>query len=114
MSSEVADFVQKRPSPDLRSAEVAQGITRPIPQSARDLSLVPVSGRRTSGQVRDAPQAQAIGDVAKPLPAGREEAAKEAALAQFVQPRLPGLGGCAQPFEDPGHLARDRRLSLAE
>jgi len=86
-----------------------------MPESARDWCL-PGAGVRSPG-IRPglAPGAgPTVGDFSKPLPAGREEAAKETALAQFRLPRMPGLGGCAQPLEDPGHFARDRRLAIAE
>src|SRR5271165_757023 len=69
-----------------------------MPESARDRCLVSVSGRRASAQVWHAAQAQAISDFSKPLPARSKEAAEETPLAQLLQPRLPGLGGCAQPL----------------
>ncbi len=63
-----------------------------MPESARDWCVVSVSGRRASTQVWHPSQAQAIGDFSEALPAGREEAAEDTALAQFFQSRLPGLG----------------------
>jgi len=55
-----------------------------MPESASDWCLALVSGRRASAQVWQPAQAQAIGDFSKSLPAGRKEAAKESALAQFL------------------------------
>jgi len=40
-------------------------------ESARDWWLVSVSGRRTSAQVRHAPQAQALGHFSEALASGR-------------------------------------------
>jgi len=63
------------------------GNRHPMPESARDWCLVSLSGRRASAQVWHPAQAQAISDFSKPLPAGRDEAAEQTALAQFLQPR---------------------------
>ncbi len=77
-----SDRAQKPTPPVVRSAQGAQGIARPIAKSARDRTFVPSSGRHASAQVGHSSQAQALGDFSKALPAGREEAAEEAPLAQ--------------------------------
>ena len=51
----------------------------------------------------------ALANGLEPLPTGREEAAQQAALSQFFQPRLPVLGGAAEPVENLRHVAARRR-----
>jgi hypothetical protein len=44
----------------------------------------------------------------------RREAAEQAAGSQFLQPRLPGIGGGADPLENLGEFPRNHRLAFAE
>ncbi len=81
--------------------QTAQGILRPMPESNREGRFAPTSGRWASAQVRHA-AAEALRDVSEPLAAGCEEPAQKAALAQFFQPRLPGLRTRAQPRDAVG------------
>ncbi len=85
-----------------------------MPESTPDKSVVPALRRRATAQVRHAAQAEPFGDLSQPLPTGREEAALQAALAQLLQPHLPGFGRGTQPLEDRSHFTRNRRLALAE
>ncbi len=90
------------------------GNLRPQPESVPDQNVGSALRRWASAQVRHALQTQPFGHFAQALPTRREEPPQQAALAQFFQPRLPGLGGRANPFEDVGDFTRDCRLARAE
>ena len=75
-----------------RSERLADAMTPRIPQD---------SAHRARPGVRR---------IAQSLAAGREETAEQAAGAQFLQPRLPGLCTGADPLGDLGHFPRSRRL----
>ncbi len=106
-----SDLGRKAKSPVVRAAQGAQGITPPIAKSARDRTFVPSSDRRASAQVRRPSQAQALGDFSKALPAGRQEAADEAALAQSLQSEIHRQGAqSAKRYGDPAHQLLTMRL----
>jgi len=66
-----------------------------MPETGRHRSFVPVSGGQASAQVGAPSQVEALGDLSESVPTGREEAVEETALAQLLQPRLPGLRAAA-------------------
>ncbi len=58
-----------------------------------------------SAQVRHAAQAETLGDFSESLPTGCEEATQQTALAQFLQPCLPGLGRRPDSLETSSRIA---------
>ena len=58
--------------------------------------------------------AQAGCRFAEALSARGEKSAEEAAGFEFLEARLPGLGGGAEAIENPGQLSGDHRLAFAE
>jgi hypothetical protein len=73
-----------------------------------------VSSDWTTRQVDQVPHADPVGDFPQFRAAGREAAAHQTIAAELFHPVLPALGAKSQPFEDPGHLLRDRGFSLAK
>jgi hypothetical protein len=66
--------------------------------------------RRASSQICQVVHVQVRGDFSQALAAGGEESAQEAALAEFLQARLPAFHTAAQPIQDSGQLIRDHGL----
>ena len=84
----------------------------PSGDSGASLQFIGMSRDRTSPQVRHSLQAQPLTNLTQNTPAGREEPAREMALAQAFQTRFPLRHTAAQTGENLRHLARQRLAKL--
>ena len=70
--------------------------------------------RRAAAEICQVVHAEVRGDFAQARPAGGEESAEEAALAEFLEPGVPAFHGAAEAFEDSRDLGRDRGFAVPE
>ena len=72
------------------------------------------SSHRASSEIRQVMDTQTPRDFPQSLPIRREESAQQSAVTEFLDPSPPAFGVASQPFQDSGHLGRDRGLAIAE